>query len=116
MNILPEQNELILKLKEAYKEKGLTLNGLIDMMPEDSMKLGRSTVQRLFHGKESEHKNYDYNTLIMLSNLLLDVDEEGFFCTTKEFYGTQPFDPNGTGKFDIEDENNIAYWLNNDGS
>lgn len=76
MNILPEQNELILKLKEAYKEKGLTLNGLIDMMPEDSMKLGRSTVQRLFHGKESEHKNYDYNTLIMLSNLLLDVDEE----------------------------------------
>ncbi len=56
MNILPEQNELILKLKEAYKEKGLTLNGLIDMMPEDSMKLGRSTVQRLFHGKESEHK------------------------------------------------------------
>lgn len=49
-----------------------------------------------------------------LKFILLDVDEEGFFCTTKEFYGTQPFDPNGTGKFDIEDENNIAYWLNND--
>ena len=49
-----------------------------------------------------------------LKFILLDVDEEGFFCTTKDFYGTQPFDPNGTGKFDIEDENNIAYWLNND--
>jgi hypothetical protein len=47
-----------------------------------------------------------------LKFILLDVDEEGFFCTTKEFYGTQPFDPDGTGKFDIEDNNNIAYWLN----
>ncbi|MBP5264221.1 MAG: hypothetical protein J6Z33_07615 [Lachnospiraceae bacterium] len=76
MNKLPEQTELILKLKEAYKNKGLSLNKLIDLMPEDERKLGRSTVQRLFHGEGSENKNYDYNTLILLSNLLLDVDDD----------------------------------------
>ena len=47
-----------------------------------------------------------------LKFILLDCDDEGLFCTTKEFYGTYPFDLDGTGKFDIEDENNIAYWLN----
>jgi transcriptional regulator with XRE-family HTH domain len=76
MHKLPEQNELILRLKEAYKNKGLTLNKLIDLMPEDSNKLGRSTVQRLFHGENSENKSYDYNTLIFLANLLLDVNED----------------------------------------
>ena len=76
MNKLPEQTELILKLKEAYKRKGLSLNKLIDMMPEDDRKLARSTVQRLFHSENSETKNYDYKTLIYLSNLLLDVDDD----------------------------------------
>lgn len=46
--------------------------------------------------------------------ILLDFDEEGFFVTTKGAYGTHAYDPNITGKFDINDENNIAYWLNND--
>lgn len=45
--------------------------------------------------------------------ILLD-DEDGFFVLTKDVYGKKAFDPNNTQKFDVEDENNIAYWLNHD--
>lgn len=44
--------------------------------------------------------------------VLLD-DEDGFFVLAKDQYGKRAFDPDGTQKFDIEDSNNIAYWLNN---
>lgn len=43
--------------------------------------------------------------------ILLDYDEEGFFVTTKGLYGVRAF---GRTKFDLNDKNNIAYWLNND--
>jgi len=45
--------------------------------------------------------------------ILLD-DEDGFFVLTKDVFGTRAFDPDDTQKFDIEDPNNVAYWLNND--
>lgn len=46
--------------------------------------------------------------------ILLDYDEDGFFVTTKGLCGLHVFDPNSTGKFDLYDKNNMAYWLNND--
>ncbi len=46
--------------------------------------------------------------------VLLDELEEGFLVLSDKSIGRGVFDPDNTGKFDIEDENNIAYWLNND--
>lgn len=80
-------------------------------------KLG--AVQRIFQG---QYPDYNLNTpseyTFKLDGndkefILLD-DENGFFVMTKDTYGTKAFDPNGTQKFDPEDENNIAYWLNHD--
>ena len=76
MNRLPEQRELIRRLREAYKEKELSLTKIVDMMPEDERKLGRSTCQRLFNREDAESLNFDYSTLILLSEMLLDQDEE----------------------------------------
>lgn len=45
--------------------------------------------------------------------VLLD-DEDGFLVLAKDGYGKRAFDSDGTQKFDPEDKNNIAYWLNND--
>lgn len=106
MHKLPEQNELILRLKEAYKNKGLTLNKLIDLMPEDSNKLGRSTVQRLFHGENSENKSYDYNTLIFLANLLLDVNEDDPLLVFKREVIGQLEKENKDLKLKLEEEKN----------
>lgn len=76
MNKLPEQKELIRRLRETYQEKGLSLNKVIDLMPEDERKIGRSTCQRLFNRTDAENLNFDYNTLILLSELLLDQDKD----------------------------------------
>ena len=76
MNRLPEQKELIRRLREAYADKNLSLNKIIDMMPEDDRKLGKTTCQRLFNREDAESLNFDYNTLILLSEMLLDSDEE----------------------------------------
>lgn len=47
--------------------------------------------------------------------VLLDEFEDGYLVIMKNYAHTRlPFDPDNTGKFDVEDENNIAYWLNND--
>lgn len=49
--------------------------------------------------------------------ILLDTvkdDETRFLVMTKDFYGSRVFDPDGSQKFDTEDPNNIAYWLNNE--
>ena len=75
-NNLPEQKELIRRLRESYKDKGLSLNKIIDLMPEDSRKIGRSTCQRLFNRSDAENLNFDYGTLILLSEILLDSDAE----------------------------------------
>ena len=83
MNRLPEQKELILRLVEAYRNKGLTLNKLMDMMPDPSSKLGKTTCQRMFHRENSEDYNYDYNTLIVLSNILLDEDSDDLLLKYK---------------------------------
>lgn len=43
--------------------------------------------------------------------ILLDHDENGFFVTSKKYYGTHVYDPDSDCKYDIEKENNMAYWL-----
>ena len=46
--------------------------------------------------------------------VLLDVAANGdCFILANDYYGTYQFDPDLTAKFDPEDENNIAYFLNN---
>lgn len=73
---LPNQKELIRRLRESYKEKDLSLNKIVNLMPEDSRKIGRSTCQRLFNRSDAENLNFDYGTLILLSEILLDSDAE----------------------------------------
>lgn len=46
--------------------------------------------------------------------ILLDSTDEGFYVLTQMYYGTKAFDPDDTSRFDIEDTNNLAYYLNND--
>lgn len=73
MNRLPNQKELVSRIKEAYKSKGLTLNSVLAMMPE-SEGLSKSTCSKIFGKADSETFNYDYNTLSVLSKLLLSED------------------------------------------
>lgn len=46
--------------------------------------------------------------------ILLDSDEEGYFVLAKDFYGTHAYDTSGKQKFDPDNPQNIAYWLNNE--
>ena len=45
--------------------------------------------------------------------VLLDTFDDGYLVMTNSTVGRKIYDPDDTGKFDVEDENNIAYWLNN---
>ena len=47
------------------------------------------------------------------SFIMLDSDKEGFLIMANGNYAIKSFDPDGTQMFDLFDENNIAYWLNN---
>lgn len=76
MNNLPAQKDLIRSLREAYNAKGLTLDKIMAMMPEDERKLGRTTCQKLFNRDDAENLNFRYNTIIILSELLLDDTPE----------------------------------------
>ncbi len=51
------------------------------------------------------------NEFVMLDS---NADETEFFIITKDIYGVRQYDPNNTQKFDINDPNNIASWLNGD--
>ena len=46
--------------------------------------------------------------------ILLDNTKDGYFVLTKGVYGSKPFDPDNTHKFDVEDTNNVAYYLNHE--
>lgn len=64
-----------------------------------------SPTERVFRivGSEKEFVILDANS-----------DESEYFVIAKDVYGNKQYDPNNTQKFDVEDTNNIAYWLNND--
>ncbi|MCI5971291.1 MAG: DUF6273 domain-containing protein [Oscillospiraceae bacterium] len=46
--------------------------------------------------------------------VLLDTLSDGFLIMTNKVYEARPFDADGTQKFDPNDENNIAHYLNNE--
>ena len=46
--------------------------------------------------------------------VLLDSDKDGYLVMANEIYLLREFDSDGTQKFDVADENNIAYFLNNE--
>lgn len=45
--------------------------------------------------------------------VLLDSTEEGYMIVPQGYSGSVMYDPDATVWFDLEDTNNIAYWLNN---
>lgn len=46
--------------------------------------------------------------------ILLESTDEGFYVLTQMYYGTRAFDPDDTSRFDVEDPNNMGYFLNNE--
>ena len=46
--------------------------------------------------------------------IVLDCDSSGFLILANEIYGTASFDSDNMQKFDVNKQNNIAYYLNND--
>ncbi|MEK3910299.1 sugar-binding protein [Paenibacillus sp. FSL H7-0331] len=51
------------------------------------------------------------NKTFILLSVTNDVYAK-YFVLAKDSYGSRAFDPDKTTKFDVEDTNNIAYWLN----
>lgn len=58
----------------------------------------------VFDGEEREYILLDWN----------QNETSTFFVMTKEIFPKRAFDEDSTQKFDIEDPNNIGYWLNHD--
>ena len=75
MSNLPDQRDLVLELKQAYNDKGLTLSKLLSMMPENSKKISQTVCHKIFYNENSEDLNYEYNTLVVLAEILLGRDD-----------------------------------------
>ena len=64
--------------------------------------------------------NPDYDNIFTLNSdfdteyVLLDRLSDGFLVMTNKVYDARKFDEDGTQKFDPDDENNIAHYLNNE--
>ena len=68
--------DVILKLKEVKKEKGLSLDKIILLMENDGNFLSKSTLSRVF-AEGSEDKSFRYEeTIRPIANALLDVTIE----------------------------------------
>ena len=66
--------DVILKLREVYKEKKLSYDKIISLMETDGEFTSKSTLSRLF-GKNWEQYSFDYErTILPIANVLLDVD------------------------------------------
>lgn len=66
--------DVILKLKEVKKEKGLSLDKILLMMENDGNFLSKSTLSRVF-AKGSEDKSFRYEeTIRPIANALLDIE------------------------------------------
>jgi len=69
-----ETKEIIIKLKEAKKEKNLSLNAIVEMVEANGQFVSKSSVQRVFaDGSENSSFRYD-DTIRPLVKALLDVD------------------------------------------
>ena len=66
--------DVIIKLREVYKEKGLSYDKIISLMEDDGEYTSKSTLSRLF-GDKWEDYSFDYEkTILPIANVLLDVD------------------------------------------
>ena len=66
--------DVILKLREVRKEKGLSYDKILSMLEEDGEYTSKSTLSRLFGNKWAEY-SFDYErTVLPIANILLDVD------------------------------------------
>jgi len=71
---MTKTKDIILKLKEVKKEKGLSLDKILLLMEQEGYFLSKSTIGRVFE-KGSENNSFRYeDTIIPLANVLLDVD------------------------------------------
>lgn len=69
-----ETKEIIIKLKEAKREKNLSLNAIVEMVEANGQFVSKSSVQRVFaDGSEDSSFRYD-DTIRPLVKALLDVD------------------------------------------
>ena len=80
-------------------------------------KVGRSNYSA--EEREANLNNPSENFFYAAGERLLLLDEtndenSAFYVITSAVKGRQAFDPDNTSKFDISDENNLAYLLNND--
>ena len=67
-----ETKELVLKLKEAQKERNLTVNNILDLT---NNAVSESTIRRVIFTENSENTSFNYEgTIRPLVKALLDVD------------------------------------------
>lgn len=78
MEKLERQDSLIIRLRERQQEKGLSIDQIVALMPEDQKKVGRSTCQKLFSktAPKPEDLNFNYNSLFAISDVLLDEEDD----------------------------------------
>lgn len=68
--------DVIVKLREVYKERDLSYDKIIAMMEADGEYTSKSTLSRLF-GDKWEQFSFDYErTILPIANVLLDIDVE----------------------------------------
>lgn len=93
---------------------------------------GFNTVSASFLHEKLEKKSYYFRTDDMMETtpaenlfrsensgvglIMLDYNEDECFLMTDSYVAFGQFDPDGTQKFDVNDENNIGYKLNNNTS
>ena len=66
--------DVIIKLREVRKEKGLSYDQILSMLETDGEYTSKSTLSRLFGNKWHEY-SFDYErTILPIANILLDVD------------------------------------------
>jgi hypothetical protein len=73
-NTMTDKRELIDKLREVYKTKGLSYNAIIKIADDNGDYISISTLSRLF-GKDSKDYNFRYEeTLRPIAKVLLDME------------------------------------------
>lgn len=66
--------DIIIKLKEVRKEKGLSYNAILELMEKNQDYLSRSTISRVF-GEGSEEMSFKYEeTIRPIAKALLDIE------------------------------------------
>ena len=72
MDKLPNQSEIITLLRTKAKEKGLSYDKIVTMLPNDQKKISKSTIQRVLSAEDPATLNCEYNTLFAMGDILID--------------------------------------------